>query len=291
MTLLPLSLSLISLPLLPLPLQLGLPLLGQPGPNFAALLLSKGELAALGPAIGGVAASATAFQNVLNALDEGPEDIANALINGPALVTNAVLNGSFLPPGIPFPGILTPGNPLDPGGFPGPLAFTVGLGKLLGVLAPQPESFSTLSVPGGESVETFRGTNPGVQPQGALPGGSGPVVEKKKLPAEEPGNAIDAEKVKSDEGAGKTTVLDCSAEIPRARSAGRASRTCAKGSKAASRRRSAASIRPSSASLAKARMTTTVALPPPTTPVTTSSTLALKNGPLGLRRGPILVNR
>ncbi len=192
-TLLPVSLSLISLPLLPV--SLGLPLLGQPGATIAALVLQKGEFAALGPALGGVAASATAFQNVLNALDDDPEDIANAFIGGPALVANAVLNGSVLPPGFPLPGIFTPGSLLG-ASYPGPLAFTVALGKVLGALAtpPEVETFSLNSVQGGN--EQFRTS--GAQPRGALPGGGETLVVEKKPEvkgSDDKGNILDATKV------------------------------------------------------------------------------------------------
>ena len=186
------------------PLSIPLQLLGTLLATLTATLIRASANAATGPAISGLLATAVATQTVLNALNEGgPEELANALIGVPGRIADGVLNGfAIVPSTFAFPGILTPGNVLNPDvprvPGPGPVSVGIVLGQVVrALLSPQADVLMNVnSLPQGRNeFRTVDVVNPGIQQSTAPTGTSGPVVEEKKLT------------VRPDEAGGQGNVL------------------------------------------------------------------------------------
>ena len=126
------------------------------GPELAAaanVVLAKSLNAAVGPVLSGIGKSGVAIQNIVNALNNaepGSGALLSALIAAPGTVADRLLNGfPIVPSPIAFPGLLTPGDPVDPNKpDPGPVSLALGLARGLGaVLTPQPAAVTDFRAP------------------------------------------------------------------------------------------------------------------------------------------------
>ena len=213
-------------------ISIPLPLLGPDLELVTTFVLAKTLNAAIGPVISGIGKTAVAIQNIVNVLNEDPDPgaLLGALIGAPGTIADGALNGfPIVPSPIAFPGILTPGNVLDPtepdpfdptAATPGPVSLAIGLAQgVRALLTPEPEAMTIFTAPdGNERIMTFDvNANQNLQP-GPPSGGSGPVVGQSPLtldPKEtddpDQGNLIMSEK----ETNGGTDLSDGNKHRPR----------------------------------------------------------------------------